>query len=71
MTGEMKGLYDNLSIDYRIMRVVLASSNPLETVQEINSDRYSIIALLDTLEILDAKITLEEYENKRIKAQQQ
>ena len=53
---------DSLSIDHRIMRVALASGNPIDVIHSINTDCYSIITLLDTLEILDTKVTLEEFE---------
>ena len=46
--------------DYRIVRVVLASNNPIETMAAINSGRYSIITLLDTLEMLDIQDTFKE-----------
>lgn len=39
---------------------MIASNNPIETMAAINSGRYSIITLLDTLEMLDIKDTLEE-----------
>jgi hypothetical protein len=43
---------------------VTASSNPVETMQMINSGQISIRTLLDTLEILDAKSALEDHERK-------
>lgn len=61
----MKQMQESLSLDYRIMRVVLSSSNPVETMHKINTGGYSIITLLDTLEVLDAKSTIEDYELSR------
>ena len=48
------------------MRVVLASSNPIETLHKIRNGEYSIITFLDTLEMLDVRSALEEYETKRL-----
>lgn len=63
----MKKLDEQLSIDGRVMKVVMASPNPVETFHRIRTDQYSIGTFLDTLEFLDAKITLEEYEAARLK----
>lgn len=65
LTPEMKAMQESLSIDYRIMRVVLASDNPIDTMHNIKTGVYSIRTLLDTLEVLDAKATMEEYEALR------
>lgn len=59
MIKEFKG-------DYRIMRVVMASDNPINTLQKIRTNQYSIITLLDVLEMLDVKDTLEEQSMKEI-----
>lgn len=50
------------------MRVVLASSDPVETLHNFRTGRYSIITLLDMLEILDVKETLTEDARKREEA---
>lgn len=69
LTPEMKAMQESLSVDYRIMRVVLASDNPIDTVHKIRTGVYSIRTLLDTLEVLDAKATIEEYEALRVSSQ--
>lgn len=58
----MQELEEKFSLDYRIMRVALASDNPIETIHKINTNQYSIKSFLDTLELLDAKATFEEFE---------
>lgn len=68
LTPEMKAMQASLSIDFRIMRVVLASNNPIETMHNIRNGKYSVITLLDVIEILDAKATIEEFEQNRIRA---
>lgn len=62
MLKEFKG-------DYRIMRVVAASDNPIETLHKIRTGQYSVITLLDTLEYLDVQATIREDEEMRRKAQ--
>ena len=47
------------------MRAVFSSSDPIETLHKFNTGQYSIITLLDMLELLDVKETLEEDERKR------
>ena len=49
------------------MRVVLASKDPLTTMQNIRSDKYSIHTLLDVLEMMDVKTTIEMEELERSK----
>ena len=66
----MKKALKEFSGDYRIMRVVLASSNPLDTIHKIRTDQYSIVSLLDLLEYLDMKETIEENETQRMRMQQ-
>lgn len=44
------------------MKVVMASSNPIETLHKINNDEYSIITFLDMLEMLDVQTTIKENE---------
>lgn len=62
----MKKLEEELSIDGRLMRVVMSSPSPLDTFHKLRTDQISIGTFLDTLEFLDAKITLEEYEAARL-----
>jgi hypothetical protein len=50
--------------DYRIMRVVMASSDPIDTLHKIRTGQYSVITLLDMLEMLDVKDTIMEDEMK-------
>lgn len=56
--------------DYRIMRVVMASSNPIDTLHKIRTGQYSIITFLDMLEMLDVQATIQEDEAIKTKAQQ-
>ena len=55
------------------MRVVFSSSDPMETLQKFNSGYYSVIALLDMLEMLDVKETIREDQERqqKIKSEQQ
>lgn len=46
--------------DLRILRVCMASSDPIETLHNIRTGRYSIITFLDTLELLDVQATMQE-----------
>ena len=64
----MKRMQEALSIDFRIMRVVLSSNNPMDTLHKIRNGEYSVKTLLDVIEILDAKATIEEFETARAKA---
>lgn len=48
--------------DYRILRVVFSSSDPIATLNAIRNGTYSIITFLDMLEMLDVKETLREEE---------
>ena len=59
---ELKRALKEFSGDYRIMRVVMSSDNPIGTLQNIRSGRYSVRTFLDVLEMLDFKSTLEEQE---------
>lgn len=52
--------------DYRVMKVVMASSNPIDTLHKINNDEYSIITFLDMLELLDVQTTIKENEAHKI-----
>lgn len=56
--------------DYRILRVVFASSDPLESLHKLRRGEYSIITLLNMLEMLDVKETLREEEEFQIKQKQ-
>lgn len=48
------------------MKVVLSSSNPIDTLHKINNNEYSIITFLDMLEILDAQTTIKENESYKM-----
>ena len=53
--------------DYRVVRVVLESKNPIETLHNLRNDKYSIFTFFEMLEILDIKQTMVEdgdYVNK-------
>lgn len=65
---EMKRVIDEFSGDYRVMRVVLSSSDPISTLHKIRNGHYSIHTFLDMLEMLDVKSTMEELEIMRAKA---
>lgn len=54
--------------DYRVMRVVMSSSDPIETLHKIRTGQYSIITFLDMLEMLDVQATIREDEEARRKA---
>lgn len=66
----MKRLQEKFKGDYRIMKVCMASNNPLETLQGIRNGSYSVRTLLDILEMLDAKATIEENEMLKMKQEQ-
>ena len=61
MLKEFKG-------DFRVMRVVFSSSDPIDTLHKIRTNQYSIITFLDMLEYLDVKDTIAE--NERFVAKQ-
>lgn len=61
MLNEFKG-------DFRVMRVVFSSSDPMDTLHKIRTNQYSIITFLDMLEYLDVKDTIAE--NERFVAKQ-
>lgn len=63
MIKEFKG-------DWRILRVVSSSSDPIETLHRIRTGQYSIITFLDMLEYLDVKETLSEDERHLAKQAQ-
>lgn len=52
----------NFKGDYRILRVVFSTENPIATLHAIRSGQYSIITFLDMLEMLDVRDTLREEE---------
>jgi hypothetical protein len=56
--------------DYRIMRVVMSSNDPIQTLHKINNNEYSIITFLDMLEMLDVQATLKENEVYKQKIKQ-
>lgn len=49
------------------MRVVLSSSDPVETLHNFRTGKYSVITLLDMLEMLDVKETMTEDIEQRSK----
>lgn len=55
---------EKFSGDYRVLRVVMASSNPIDTLHRIQTNQYSLITFLDTLEFLDVKATIEDEQRK-------
>lgn len=57
--------------DFRIMRVVMASSDPINTLHRIRTGQYSIITLLDMLEMMDVQQTIMEDEMKSRERQAQ
>jgi hypothetical protein len=70
-TLELKRLRKDFKGDYRVMRVVMASSNPIDTLHMIRTGQYSVRTFLDMLEMLDVKVTIDEAETIRIKNNQQ
>lgn len=56
--------------DYRIMRVVFSSDNPMEVLHKFRTGQYSVITLFDMLELLDVRETIREDEIIRQKAKQ-
>ena len=46
----------------------MASSDPLETLHNINTGRYSIRTILELIEFLDVKETVEENTAKHVAA---
>lgn len=63
-SAEYKKMEEKFSGDYRIMRVVMASNNPIDTLHKIQTNQYSISTFLDTLEMLDVKATVEDEQRK-------
>ena len=53
------------------MRVVMASSDPIDTLHKIRTGQYSIITLLDMLEMMDVQQTIMEDEMKSRERQAQ
>lgn len=51
--------------DYRVLRVVMASDNPIDTLHRIQTNQYSIKTFLDVLELLDVKATIEEEQRNK------
>lgn len=56
----MKSLFKG---DARIMRVVMESSDPIATLHAIRTGTYSVITLLDMLEMLDVRETIREQQD--------
>lgn len=51
--------------------MVLASSDPIACMHNINTDKYSIKTFLDTLELLDVKAALTKIEERKAKARRE
>lgn len=66
---EMRRLRKEFSGDYRIMRVVMSSSNPVDTLHKLRTGQYSVRTFLDMLEMLDARLTIDESEIKKVNSQ--
>lgn len=49
-----------------MMKVVMASSSPIDTLHNFRIGKYSIITLLDMLEMMDVQATIREDEEKRM-----
>lgn len=56
--------------DYRVMRVVMSSKTPLETLHKIRTNQISLKTFLDMLEFLDVKETIEEQKMKELEAKE-
>lgn len=56
---EYRKMLKEFSGDYRVLRVVMASDNPIETLHKLRTNQISIITFLDTLEFLDVKATID------------
>lgn len=52
------------------MRVVMASSSPIDTLHSFRTGKYSIKTFLDMLEMIDAQMTIREDEAHRMKQQE-
>lgn len=61
-------MIQNFQGDWNIMRVCLASNNPIETLHKIRTEVYSIGTVLDMLEMLDVRDTMQEDEREYEKA---
>lgn len=46
--------------DYRIIRIISTSSDPMETIHKFNTGYYSIRTLLDMFEVMDIQDTIKE-----------
>lgn len=60
----MKKLAKEFSGDYRVMRVIFSTSDPLKTLVDLQTT-ISYKRFLDYLEMLDAKATIEEDTRRR------
>ena len=58
-------MLEEFSGDFRIMRVVFASNDPIETLHNIKF-KYSYRTFIDMYEMLEAKETLEEDERRKL-----
>lgn len=55
--------------DYRVLRVVLSSATPIETLHKLRTGQYSVATFLDLLEMVDVQDTIKEDEEKKYKAE--
>lgn len=53
-------MVERFSGDFRIMRVCMATSNPLDTLHKIQNNEYSIRTFLDMIEMLEVQTTMQE-----------
>lgn len=53
-------MVEQFSNDFRVLRVCLASAEPMKTLRELQNGEYSIITFLDMIEMLDAQTTMQE-----------
>jgi len=55
----MKKLVENFSGDYRVLRVIFSTSDPLRTLEELHTT-ISYKRFMQYLEMLDVKATIDE-----------
>jgi hypothetical protein len=60
----MKKLAKEFSGDYRVMRVIFSTSDPLKTLVDLQTT-ISYKRFIEYVEMLDAKVTLEEDTRRR------
>lgn len=55
----MRKIEEEFSGDYQVYRVVMASSDPMETLHNFMNDKYTYIELQAMIEMLDVKSAIE------------